>query len=203
MDAELPTQNRERLASSRENMHSVMQAIQKLQRFFDRQAHRTHEQAKDFTEMSSILKQLHMKKQVVESKVYLDVAIGCMDKAAASENYIKLEQNTICNQLSLLAMILKGYLALCDRVEHVLAESHPAGTKKTVKKSHENANHIQENKVPEISILESQQRRANFSLHCALNEGSLVQRYLTILPSILLTFASEEAELHSKVRKMG
>ena len=211
-DAELPDEDQGKVAASRETMKSVLFAIQKLKKIFDLQAHRAQEQAKDMTEVSSLLKQLHTKK-ICETKIYLDVALGSLDTASASENYAKLQQNAICERLHLLLDVLEAHDCLCDRVERgILSEYQKALSKlvhlnkqkmKTVIRGAdaENVNNIQQNEMAQNNELVELNRETNFSLRCILRETALVQKYLLSLPSILLSFANEEGELHSKVRQ--
>jgi sorting nexin-8 len=155
------------LVSSRETMRTRLNQIVKLKRLMEQQAKREINQSKDFQELSTTVTS-------ISSDLFKDFATNFKAIASDSEKVAENQQLAVTERLLMIIDVLTSHSDLCERIEKNL----DADT------SRRNFGEFYEHEV---------KRRRSFALFCIAEETKFAEKYLKLLPSILLQFSFEEA----------
>lgn len=166
----------------------ILNKMISLKRLLNEQSKREVCQADDFAEMCETLNDLMKSTNDDGVKDFCD-NFGSISKL--SENSAK---SGAIGQLELIIDILTGYNDACDRVvnlKDISAEDKFNGNK--IK------NILRGNAMINEEDSETRQRRILFAIHCVIEEFKLVEKYLKLLPSILLKFTYQESQTFSQI----
>ncbi|XP_058458982.1 sorting nexin-8-like isoform X2 [Malaya genurostris] len=203
-DVDLPLEDLKPLAATRDSLRNVHQSLMRLRKIFDEQASRAEQQARDMAEVDLILQGLDVR-NVFREKTFEEMSHSAQTVARHSETYVQLQRNAVHERVHVLIEVLAAHSDLCDRVENgILAEYQKALSKlhvagKLKMRSDERVTASNDVQRDEAELPE---RRCAFALQCVRSETSLTERYLQSLPSILLSYANEESQYHSKMSKI-
>ncbi|XP_055535017.1 sorting nexin-8-like [Wyeomyia smithii] len=212
-DVDLPLEDLEKLTAGRDRLRKVLQSLRRLRKIFDEQAFRAEQQARDMAEVDQILQGLEVP-NVFEEKTFEELSQSAQTVARHSETYVQLQRHAVNERIHVLMEVLSAHNDLCHRVakgifaEHqkALSKSHATGRPKTksvtrgVASSNCTAQQPEETQCREV--MDHCGRRCAFALQCVRSETSLTEKYLLSLPSILLAYANEESQYHSKMSKI-
>uniref|UniRef100_A0A1B0CKB2 Putative sorting nexin-8 n=1 Tax=Lutzomyia longipalpis TaxID=7200 RepID=A0A1B0CKB2_LUTLO len=204
-EVELPLEDQGRLASNREIMRTMLNAVTRLKKFVDQQVARSVNQSKDMEDISSILKLLSSSDRVFSFDTFPDMTKGFHEVAKISEKSAMTLENAISERFNMLLDVLTAHSDLCDRVEKgIVAEHQRALTKMlTLNKQKmkgvirgtaaDNVAALHEKEVAQTGVVGTLGRRSAFQS----SETSLAQEYLQALPSIVLAFCNEQNQSNS------
>lgn len=213
-DVELPLEDQGRLAANREIMRTMLNAITRLKRIIEQQASRSSAQSKDMDEMGSVFKLLSTSTNVFDTNPFGEMAQCVQNISKESSKYADCQQNIICERLSLLLDVLAAHSDLCERIENGIFTDHQKALSKMLSLNKqkikgvirgtapESVAALHEKEVAQTGVVGSLGRQSAFSLYCVMQETSLAQEYLQVLPSIMLSFSHEQNQEHSKVSEI-
>lgn len=130
-----------------------------------------------------------------------------MNNISLSSEKASLMQNLITEKLNLLLDVLTAHSDLCGRVESGIVSDHQKAMSKMLNinkqkikgvirgSAAENVHALHKQEMEQTGVVGSLGRHSAFSLHCVLEETALVDKYLEVLPSILLSFSYEQQKL--------
>ena len=173
-ELKLPHCDLDQLVISRETMRTRLNQVVRLKRFMEQQAKREMNQSRDFQELSSTIS------AISNEKNFSNFSENFLEISKESEKVSIDQQLAVTERLVMIIEILTAHSDLCDRVEKNLS------TDSTAKNLGENY----ENEV---------KRRKNIALFCVAEETKFVEKYLKLLPSILLQFSFEESKGFCKI----
>lgn len=212
-DVDLPLEDQEKLAASRDRLRKVLHSLHRLRKIFDEQAFRLEQQARDMAEVDLILQGLEVR-EVFGEKTFDEMSNSAQAVSKHSERYVQLQRNAINERIHVLMELLAAHNELCDRVEKgIFAEYQKALSKslnisrikmKSVIRGSEpdNVTTLAQREVAQCGEADALGRRCAFALHCVRSESSLAEKYLQSLPEILLAYANEESQYHSQMSKI-
>lgn len=137
-----------------------------------------------------------------------------MNNISLSAEKSSLMQNLITEKLNLLLDVLTAHSDLCERVENGVVSDHQKAISKMLNinkqkikgvirgSAAENVHALHKQEMEQTGVADSLGRHSAFSLQCVLDETALVDKYLEVLPSILLSFSYEQQKLskeHSEI----
>lgn len=174
----LPSEQIIGMSSNRDRMRVLLNQVMKLKRLIEQQAKRMAGQSKDFADMSQVL-----------SDIKFEPPDGSLDDfsksySEASEESKKISGNqlaAITERLDMLTDVLTAHSDMCDRVEKALIRAA-------------------DEKLP--NDVDTWNRRKAFGLQCVNDETKFANKYLKLLPSILLQFSNEEAKAQTKISEI-
>ncbi|XP_059613036.1 sorting nexin-8-like isoform X2 [Phlebotomus argentipes] len=213
-EVELPLEDQGRLASNREIMRTMLNAVTRLKKFIDQQVARSSGKSKDMEDISSILKLLSSSDRVFTFDTFTDMTRGFHEVAKITEKSAVTLESAISERFNMLLDVLTAHSDLCDRVEKgIVAEHQRALTKMlTLNKQKmkgvirgtaaDNVAALHEKEVAQTGVVGTLGRRSAFSLQCVLQETSLAQEYLQALPSIILAFCNEQNLCNSRAAEI-
>jgi PX domain len=172
-----------------------------VKRLIEQQLQRNISQAKDFAELSGVLSDLMPDDSVKDfSENFLKIS----DESA--KNYINERIATI-ERINLLLDILVSFSDMCDRITSQIEERK--NYQNNQKTGFINRDKIASLIKSSIGISEKSSlnveniKRQNFiDIKCANEEYQFAQKYLQLLPSILLHFSYEEGKSFAEVSKI-
>lgn len=209
---DLPLEDQGRLAASRENMRTMLNSVIRLKRLLEQHSQRLQNQAVDFSEMSNILKNIDasncfQNQSFTSLQTSLNSTVTTTTKSSATLSY------AITEKINLLLDILTAHSDLCDRVERGIVSDHQRALSKmlTINKQKikgvirgsapEDVQALHQQEIAQNGVVGTLGRKSAFSLRCVLQETSLANKYLQILPSVLLSFSYEQQVLNSETAK--
>ncbi|XP_058829648.1 sorting nexin-8-like isoform X2 [Topomyia yanbarensis] len=203
-DVDLPLEDLKPLAASRDSLRKVLQSLMRLRKIFDEQTSRAEQQARDMAEVDLILQGLDVR-NVFEEKTFEEISHSAQKVARHSETYVQLQRNAVNERIHVLMEVLAAHSDLCERVEKgiladyqkALSKSHVADKMKIRSIERGSASNPAHREEADLS-----ERRCAFALQCVRSETSLTEKYLSSLPSILISYANEESQYHSKMSKI-
>ncbi|KAL5290539.1 SNX8 family protein [Megaselia abdita] len=205
-NAELPLEDQGRLAASREKMRILLNSVIKLTKLFDHSFVRLKNQSSDFKEMIGIVKSFEKHQETFPTETSESLVEG-MNSISLSSEKSSLIQNMITEKLNLLLDVLTAHSDLCERVEGGIVSDHQKAISKMLNinkqkikgvirgSAAENVHALHKQEMEQTGVVGSLGRHSAFSLQCVLDETSLVDKYLQVLPSILLSFSYEQQKL--------
>lgn len=209
-DVELPLENHEKPAGSQNRLRKILYSLQRLHKIFDEQAFRAEQQARDMAEVDLILQGLEVR-DVFGEKTFDDMSHSAQAVSKQSERYVQLQRNAVNERIHVLMEVLAAHNELCERVEKgIFAEYQKALSKAHTGKSKPKAA-IRGTALDNMSApaprdpaeaAEILSRKCAFGLQCVRSETALAEKYLQSLPSILLSYANEESQYHTKMSKI-
>ncbi|EAT47968.1 AAEL000956-PB [Aedes aegypti] len=218
-DVELPWEDQEKLLASRDRLRKILYSLHRLRKIFDEQAFRAEQQARDMAEVDLILQGLEVR-DVFGERTFDDVSQSAQAAARQSERYVQLQRNVVNERIHVLMDLLAAHNDLCQRVEKGIFSEHQKALSKTVgfsrsrlRNSVRGGNATSENgatvtasqstapasDTPPATSDPHLNRKCAFALQCVRSETALAEQYLQSLPAILLSYATEESQYHSKV----
>ncbi|XP_053684631.1 sorting nexin-8-like isoform X2 [Sabethes cyaneus] len=212
-DVDLPMEDLEKLTAGRDRLQKVHQSLRQLRKIFDEQASRAEGQARDMAEVDLILQGLEVP-NVFGHNTFDELSQSAQTVARHSETYVQLQRHAVNERIHVLMEVLSAHNDLCDRVEKgifadhqkALSKSHGTGKSKTTGATSSSTLNVDPAQQPEESqpreVVDQCGRRCAFALQCVRSETSLTEKYLHSLPSILLAYAHEESQYHSKMSKI-
>uniref|UniRef100_A0A1Q3F2Q3 Putative sorting nexin 8 n=1 Tax=Culex tarsalis TaxID=7177 RepID=A0A1Q3F2Q3_CULTA len=212
-DVDLPLEDQEKLAASRDRLRKVQHSLHRLRKIFDEQAFRLEQQARDMAEVDLILQGLEVR-EVFGEKTFDEMSSSAQAVSKHSERYVQLQRNAINERIHVLMELLAAHNELCDRVEKGIFAEYQKALSKSLSISKikmksvirgsgpDNVSTLAQREVVQCGEADALGRRCAFALHCVRSESSLAEKYLQSLPAILLAYASEESHFHSKMSKI-
>lgn len=212
-DVELPLEDQEKLAASRDRLRKVLHSLHRLRNIFDEQAFRLEQQARDMAEVDLILQGLEVR-EVFGEKTFDEMSTSVQAVSKHSERYVQLQRNAINERIHVLMELLAAHNELCDRVEKGIFAEYQKALSKSLNISRikmksvirgsgpDNVTTLAKREVAQSGEADALGRRCAFALHCVRSESSLAEKYLQSLPDILLAYASEESQYHSQMSKI-
>lgn len=213
-NAELPLEDQGRLAASREMMRIMLNCVIRLKRLAEQQTARVHNQGVDMNDMSVILKTIDTSSRCFGQGTFTDMIAGLHDIATLSAKSATTQSSSIIEKINLLLDVLTAHSDLCDRVEKGIVSDHQRAITKMLSinkqkikgvirgSAAENVAALHEQEVAQTGVVGSLGRRSAFSLHCVLQETALAQKYLQVLPSVLLSFSYEQQKYNLDTGKI-
>lgn len=225
-DVDLPWEDQEKLLASRDRLRSILYSLHRLRKIFDEQAFRAEQQARDMAEVDLILQGLEVR-DVFGERTFDDVSQSAQAAARQSERYVQLQRNVVNERIHVLMDLLAAHNDLCQRVEKGIFSEHQKALSKTLgisrnrlRNSIRSGNGTSDNgstvtaapqsaapsspdaAVPATTPDAHLNRKCAFALQCVRSETALAEQYLQSLPAILLSYANEESQYHSKMSKI-
>ncbi|XP_055590662.1 sorting nexin-8-like isoform X2 [Uranotaenia lowii] len=213
-DVELPLpDDQENLAASRDRLRKVLQSLQRLRKIFDEQAFRAEQSARDMAEVDQILQGLEVR-DVFGDQTFDDVSQSAQAVARHSERYSQLQRNAVNERIYVLMEVLSAHNELCERVEKGILADYQKALSRTINlgkmkmktvirgSTPENVSSLAQRESAQSGEADVLSRKCAFALQCVRSETALTERYLQSLPSILLSYANEESQYHSKMSKI-
>ncbi|XP_038110101.1 sorting nexin-8 isoform X2 [Culex quinquefasciatus] len=212
-DVDLPLEDQEKLAASRDRLRKVLHSLHRLRKIFDEQAFRLEQQARDMAEVDLILQGLEVR-EVFGEKTFDEMSNSAQAVSKHSDRYVQLQRNAINERIHVLMELLAAHNELCDRVEKGIFAEYQKALSKSLNISKikmksvirgsgpDNVSTLAQREVAQCGEADALGRRCAFALHCVRSESSLAEKYLQSLPAILLAYASEESQYHSKMSKI-
>ncbi|XP_029731585.1 sorting nexin-8 isoform X3 [Aedes albopictus] len=223
-DVDLPWEDQEKLLASRDRLRKILYSLQRLRKIFDEQAFRAEQQARDMAEVDMILQGLEVR-DVFGERTFDDVSQSAQAAARQSERYVQLQRNVVNERIHVLMDLLAAHNDLCQRVEKGIFSDHEKALSKTLgisrsrlRNSMRGGNATSDNNGSTVVASQSVppttnnntndppatpdavlNRKCAFALQCVRSETALAEQYLQSLPAILLSYANEESQYHSKV----
>ncbi|XP_062564029.1 sorting nexin-8-like isoform X4 [Armigeres subalbatus] len=217
-DVELPWEDQEKLIASRDRLRKILYSLHRLRKIFDEQAFRTEQQARDMAEVDLILQSLEVR-DVFAERTFDNISQSAQAAARQTERYVQLQRNVVNERIHVLMDLLAAHNDLCQRVEkgifsdHQKALSKMLGVSRNRLKNHTSGGNVTSENGSTITSPQSAppaseipatgdahlNRKCAFALQCVRSETALAEQYLQSLPAILLSYANEESQYHSKV----
>lgn len=172
IDKPLPHTDLDQLVSSRELMRTRLNQIVKIKRLMEQQAKREIQQSRDFQELSTTVNAI--------SNDFKDFSENFSEISKESEKVSANQQLAVTERFLMIIDILTAHSDLCERVERNLDSDA----------SRSNLGEAYESEI---------KRRKKFALYCVVEETKFAQKYLQLLPSIVLQFAFEESKGFSNI----
>lgn len=201
---QLPTDDIDELVKNREFMRVMLNRVIKMKRLMEQQAKREMNQSKDFTELAVVLRSI---KRDANDSSFDDFSNSFEEVAKASEKTSESQQKSVAERLEMLIEVLTAHSEMCDRVEKSINNEHQM-LSKTLQINKEKLKNVIRGSSPadlktinekQQSDLETLARRNAFGIHCVIQETKFAQKYLKLLPSILLQFSHDEAKGFSNI----
>ncbi|XP_055628448.1 sorting nexin-8-like isoform X2 [Toxorhynchites rutilus septentrionalis] len=212
-DVDLPLEDQEKLAASRDRLRKILHSLQRLRKIFDEQAYRIEQQARDMAEVDLILQNLDVR-QVYGEKTFDGMSHSVQTVAEQSERYVQLQRNAVNERIHVLMDVLAAHNELCDRVEKGVFAEYQRALSKSINISRmkmksvirgtaaDNMSTLAQRETVQCGEANTLGRKCAFGLQCVRSETILAEKYLLSLPSILLSYAREESQYHSKMSKI-
>lgn len=196
------------LTTNRELIRIMLNSVLKLKRLIEKHLKRKEDQTNDFGEMSTVLSVI-----IKESndKSLIDFS-ECFRKISVNSDKTEIESShAVIERLTMLIEVLIGHSDLCDRVDKIIScndhlelsqiLSHGKQKVKDVINgmTSDNEKLISERQTTEIEMLK---KRKSFALFCIAEETKFAQKYLELLPSILLQFSHTTSRESSKITEI-
>jgi sorting nexin-8 len=186
----------EEIIAKREQIRRVMNQLLVLKRLIALQTKRRNNQRKDYGELASTLCSIST---ATPDDNLNDFSLNFLEISKTTESPI---ESGVTERLELLGEVLIAFSDLCDRV--IYQKQMSLYDDKTYKGFNGSRlkNMIRSNLTnyeEEVDRIELQKRRASFGLYCVIEELKLVQKYLKLLPSILLQFTYDESKTYSDI----
>jgi sorting nexin-8 len=172
-DHKIPQVDLFTLVSSREIMRTRLNQVVKLKRLLEQQAKREINQNKDFQELAATV-------TAISDENFKDFSEKFMEIAKESEQIAENQQLAVTERFLMIIDVLTAHSDLCERIEKNLDAD----------RSRRNFGEFYEHEL---------KRRKSFALFCIAEESRLAEKYLKILPSILLQFSFEESKGLGKI----
>lgn len=190
----LPPVDKGVLYVQRDRIRTMLNLVVKLKIGFQRQAKRETEQAKDFADMAHNLSSMDLKSVDDFAKSFVDVA-------SEGEKMAKNQQEAVMERMEMVIEALSGHSDLCDRIEKkICAEptfSHPTSMRSRLQSV------VRTPSTDQVVQLEIEHERQNaFAMYCLRHETTHAERYLKLMPSILLQFSHEESKGFSNIAQI-
>lgn len=189
----------EQLVTQRELMRIILNHVVKLKRLMEQQSKREINQSKDFMEMSQVLSSIM---RDTDDESFKDFTDNFQEISKESEKISLNQQRAVFERLTMLIEILTGHSDMCERVEKSITIDHQALSKTLNINTQKIRSVIRRSSVDDIKAMNEKQqnelhtlhKRNAFNINCVINETKFAQKYLKLLPSILLQFANEESK---------
>lgn len=213
-DVELPLEDQGRLAASREMMRAMLNAVTRLKRIAEQHALRSCSESKDLEEVGSVLNLLSSSAKVFDNNPFNEMSQCVQEISKLSAHYANVQQNSICERFNLLLDVLTAHSDLCERVENGIVSEHQRALYKMLNinkqkmkgvirgTAAESVAALHEKEVAQTGVVGTLGRSSAFSLNCVLQETSLAQTYLQVLPSIMLSFSHEQNQEHFQISEV-
>jgi hypothetical protein len=183
--------NFELIKEKNEIAQKLLNEVLKVKRIMTQHFKRQNDIAEDFNALSTSISTVMQESSENSLKDF-------------SENYQKIHndfdktsreksQSTVIERIEL---IIEIFTAFCDLTERT-DESFRSEKTPTVSQWQRLQNAIKGNNY-EISA-DARESRINFAVHCILEEFQFALKYLKLLPSIMLKFTHEQAEVYEKI----
>lgn len=189
----LPLLDYDVLFDSRDLIRSQLSHVMKLRRLIDQQMKREMSQARDFSDISQLIKSMMHETNDLNLRDYPN---KFADISKESEKAAKGGQQAVMERLTMLIEMLIAHSDMCERIERV---------QQTL--IHALNNCAQKVRMPtqqEIAKVEYDMltNRKAFSLGCVIEETKFIKTYLRLLPSVLLQFVNEEEKTFSSISEL-
>lgn len=205
--AKLSTDDIEELVKNRELMRIMLNRVVKMKRLMEQQAKREMNQSKDFTELALVLSSI---RRDANDNSFEDFSNSFEEISKDSERASVNQQRAVAERLEMVIEILTAHSDMCDRVEKRITNDHQALSKSLQINKEKIRNVIRGSSAADLkAISEKQQnelealgRRNAFGIFCVIQETKFAQKYLKLLPSILLQFSHEEAKAFTSISEI-
>lgn len=178
------------IITKREQIRKIVNKLMALKRLIAKQLRIRSNQRQDYGEMSEILSAIAS--GTTHAADFDDYSRNFREIAKVSDP--TESESGVTERLELLNDALTAFNDLCDRViarkQMTLYEDKSLNTFRL-------KHIIRSNFEEELDQIALQKRRVAFGIFCAFEEFKLVQKYLTLLPSILLKFSFAESKFFS------
>lgn len=192
---QLPLLDYDVLFDSRDLIRSQLSHVMKLRRLMDQQNKREMSQARDFTDISLLIKSMMHETNDANLRDYPN---KFADISRESEKVYRgaQSQHAVMERLTMIIEMLIAHSDMCERIERV---------QQTL--IHALNNCAQKVRMPmqqEIAKVEYDMltNRKAFSLGCVVEETKFVKNYLRLLPSIILQFVNEEEKTFTNISEL-
>lgn len=180
--------NVEEVHEKRKHMRQLLNQILTLKRLISQQMKSRVNQAKDYAEMSEALSSLI---NLTSESSLKDFSEKFSEVAKHPASHSKVG---VIERLELIVEVLTAYNDLCDRViDHVESDEKSQKSFNTQKLRDIFRTSIS-NCDDEIQRIEINKKRMSFGIYCVIEEYKTVEKYLKLLPCILLQFTFEESK---------
>lgn len=194
LNVQLPLLDYDVLFDNRDLIRTQLSHVMKLRRLIDQQVKRETSQAKDFHDISQLVKSMMHQTNDLNLRDYPN---KFSDISKESERVSRGDQQqAVIERLTMIIEMLIAHSDMCDRIERM---------QQTL--IHALNNCAQKVRMPtqqEIAKVEYDMltNRKAFSLGCVIEETKFVKTYLRLLPSILLQFVIEEAKTFTNISEL-
>lgn len=107
-DVDLPLEDQEKLAASRDRLRKILHSLQRLRKIFDEQAYRIEQQARDMAEVDLILQNLDVC-DVFGEKTFDGMSQSVQTVAKQSERYVQLQRIAVNERIHVLMDVLAAH----------------------------------------------------------------------------------------------
>ncbi|XP_065080346.1 sorting nexin-8-like isoform X2 [Ochlerotatus camptorhynchus] len=220
-DVDLPLEDEEKLIASRDRLRKILYSLHRLRNIFDEQAFRAEQQARDMAEVDMILQGLEVRDVFGGERTFDTISQSAQAAARQSERYVQLQRNVVNERIHVLMDLLAAHNDLCERVEKGIFAEYQKALSKTLgisrirlrnsvrgtasdngstpaQRELAQAPPAQSGEIPDALV----GRKCAFAMQCVRSETALAEQYLQSLPAILLSYANEESQYHSKMSKI-
>lgn len=195
----LPTDDIEQLVKNREFMRVMLNRVVKIKRLMAQQAKRETNQSKDFTELAVVLSSI---RRDTNENSFADFSNSFEEISKESEGTSINQHRAVVERLEMLIEVLTAHSDMCDRVEKCITHDHQALSRSLQINKEKIRNVIRGFSAADLKAMNEKQqndlemmnRRNAFGIFCVILETNVAQKYLKLLPSILLQFSHEEAK---------
>lgn len=194
----LPSDDIEELVKNREFMRIMLNRVVKIKRLMEQQAKREMNHSKDFSELAQLLSLI---RHDTNDNSFEDITNSFEEIAKESEKASTNQQRAVTERLEMVIEVLTAHSDMCDRVEKMITTDHQALSRSLHINKEKIRNvirgssaNLQTTNETQQNDLEALNRRNAFGICCVIQETKFAQKYLKLLPSILLQFSHEEAK---------
>ena len=203
----LPTDDIEELVKNREFMLVMLNRVVKIKRLMEQQAKREINQSKDFLELAQVLNSIS---HDTNENSFEDISNSFLEISKESERASINQQRAVIERLEMVIEVLTAHSDMCDRVEKMITTDHQALSKSLQINKEKIRNVIRGSSAADLKTINEKQkndletlnRRNAFGICCVIQETKFAQKYLKLLPSILLQFSHEEANGFTSISRI-
>ena len=182
----LPDIDKNQLANQNDKIRVMLNYTIKLKRLIEQQAKRELNQSKDFSEIAHVLSSMGRDENDHNLN---DFSNNFIEVSKESEKVSKNQQQAVMERLEMIIDALTAHSDLCERIDKRI-NSEPQTN--LIRSKIQHAVRSPEAKERQRSELEATERQNCFAMLCLNQETKFAERYLKLVPSILLQFSHEE-----------
>lgn len=180
----------ENVVMKRDQMRKILNQLLTIKRLIKQHMKRQISQGKDYAEMASALENIV---DITQESNLEDFSKNFHEASSMIENNQRNED--MFERMEVLTEVLISFNDLCDRILSQVENYHKEGNSQKPFR-----NIFRGNLNGEVDEkIENYRRRISFAIYCMAEEAKVSQKFLKLLPSILLQFTYEETKCSSNI----